>query len=198
MPDKKISEMTAASAYTGTNEFYEIVQGGNTRQGSHALLKSYFDTLYGPAVKYAKYTDTKSAGTAAGTFTSGSFATRVINTEDSDSGNIGTLSGNQITLQAGTYRLAASAPAFVCDKHQTKWRNVTDGADVLIGTPEEATSASSVQTRSFICGEFTIAGAKAFEVQHRCSTTRATDGLGRAANFGISEVYTIVEIWKVA
>lgn len=46
MADKKISEMTAASAYTGANEFYEIVQGGNTRQGSHALLKTYFDTLY--------------------------------------------------------------------------------------------------------------------------------------------------------
>lgn len=46
MADKKISEMTVASAYTGANEFYEIVQGGNTRQGSHALLKTYFDTLY--------------------------------------------------------------------------------------------------------------------------------------------------------
>jgi hypothetical protein len=41
MADKKISEMTAASAYTGTNEFYEMVQGGNTRQGSHALLKRH-------------------------------------------------------------------------------------------------------------------------------------------------------------
>lgn len=48
MADKKISEMTAASAYTGANEFYEIVQGGNTRQGSHDLLKDYLDTLYLP------------------------------------------------------------------------------------------------------------------------------------------------------
>lgn len=48
MADKKISEMTAASAYTGANEFYEIVQGGNTRQGSHDLLKDYLDTLYAP------------------------------------------------------------------------------------------------------------------------------------------------------
>lgn len=67
MADKKISEMAAASAYTGANEFYEIVQGGNTRQGSHALLKTYLDTLYSPAVAiwsahtYAGYgsTDTK-------------------------------------------------------------------------------------------------------------------------------------------
>lgn len=50
MARKKISEMTAASAYTGANEFYEIVQGGNTRQGSHALLKAYFDTLYSPTL----------------------------------------------------------------------------------------------------------------------------------------------------
>lgn len=48
MARKKISDMTAASAYTGSNEFYELVQGGNTRKGSHALLKTYFDTLYAP------------------------------------------------------------------------------------------------------------------------------------------------------
>ena len=46
MARKKISDMTAASAYTGSNEFYELVQGGSTRKGSHALLKTYFDTIY--------------------------------------------------------------------------------------------------------------------------------------------------------
>lgn len=50
MARKKISELTAASAYTGASEYYEVVQGGNSRQGSHALLKTYFDTLYAPAL----------------------------------------------------------------------------------------------------------------------------------------------------
>ena len=71
MADKKISEMTAASAYTGANEFYEIVQGGNTRQGSHELLKTYLDTLYAPAVATASYY----ANTMAG---NGSTANRIV------------------------------------------------------------------------------------------------------------------------
>jgi len=64
MADKKISGMTAASAYTGANEFYEIVQGGNTRQGSHALLKAYFDTLYAPTASYYANTMTGHGSTA--------------------------------------------------------------------------------------------------------------------------------------
>lgn len=70
MADKKISEMTAASAYTGANEFYEMVQGGNTRQGSHELLKTYLDTLYAPVVTTASYY----ANTMAG---NGSTATKI-------------------------------------------------------------------------------------------------------------------------
>lgn len=66
MADKKISEMTAASAYTGANEFYEIVQGGNTRQGSHDLLKDYLDTLYPAKKTYitAQATPTRVTGAA--------------------------------------------------------------------------------------------------------------------------------------
>lgn len=62
MARKKISAMTAASAYTGSNEFYELVQGGNTRQGSHALLKAYFDTLYTAAIVRAEWRADTHAG----------------------------------------------------------------------------------------------------------------------------------------
>lgn len=71
MARKKISAMTAASAYTGSNEFYELVQGGNTRQGSHALLKTYFDTLYAPVISRASWF----AHTAGGV---GSTATKIL------------------------------------------------------------------------------------------------------------------------
>ena len=42
----------------------------------------------------------------------------------------------------------------------------------------------------------TIAGSKAFSIEHRCGTT-AANGLGYAANFG-TEQYTTVEIYKEA
>lgn len=199
MARKKISGMTAASAYTGSNEFYELVQGGNTRQGSHALLKTYFDTLYGPAVEYAKLSEVQTANTNGGTFDQGAWRTRTLNTEDTDSGGIVSRSGNAFTLQAGTYRIRAAAPAYGVDRHKAKLRNTTDSEDTIIGTTEFAgTAGGTPQTWSVIVGEFSIASAKTFEVQHRCASSVSGNGFGVGANLGVSEVYTIVELWKVA
>lgn len=149
------------------------------------------------ALRYAKLSDTKSAGTAGGTFGSGSWQTRTLNTEDSDASGIVTPSANQFTLQAGTYRIRASAPGFGVELHKAKLRNVTDSVDTLIGTSERSGYGDSTQTFSIIEGEFTIAGTKTFEVQHQCSSSLVTNGFGYPSNFGVSEVYTIVEIWKV-
>jgi hypothetical protein len=51
---------------------------------------------------------------------------------------------------------------------------------------------------SIISGRFTIASQKVFEVQHRCSATRNTDGFGTACSFDEVEVYTIAKFRKVA
>jgi len=165
-----------------------------------ATLKTYFDTLYRPITynQYAKLSDTQAAGTSGGTLNSGSWVTRVLNTEDNDSDGIVSISSNQFTLQAGTYRISASAPAYAVGRHQAKLRNTSDGVDTLIGTSEFANQTYTMATHSFVRGVFTIASAKNFEIQHQVSVTRTTDGGGLAANFGVSEVYTIVEIWKLS
>lgn len=196
MARKKISAMTAASAYTGSNEFYELVQGGNTRQGSHALLKTYFDTLYAPPVKYARLSDVKSASTDGGTFTSGAWQTRTLNTEvDADS--IVTLSGNQFTLGAGTYRIAAIAPACAVEVHQARLQNITDGTTTLLGQSAYSRSPAFVQVNAVVVGEFTIAGTKTFELQHRCHATATTSGFGVGVAWGDNE-FSVVELWKTA
>jgi hypothetical protein len=109
-----------------------------------------------------------------------------------DSGGYASLSAGQVTLAAGTYRLRGSAPAFAVGGHQARWQNVSDGVTVLIGSVEYA---DTVQTRSIVAGRFTISASKTFELQHRCETTRATDGFGVAGNFD-TEVYAEVELWR--
>lgn len=146
---------------------------------------------------YLEYRDEKAAGTDGGTCTSGSFATRTINTEVSDAGGYGALSANQITLTAGTYEVWASAPALVVDNHQARLRNVTDGTTVIVGSSAYSGSGNTNATTSIVTGRFTIGASKALEIQHRCQTTKATNGYGDAANFGEVEVYTIVRFWKV-
>jgi hypothetical protein len=147
---------------------------------------------------YILISDQKSANTDGGSFTSGAWRTRTLNTEVSDSGNHASVASNQITLAAGTYRVRASAPGKQCNGHMVKLYNITNSVDILLGTSMFAGSGSTGENRSEVVGEFTIAAPKVIELQHRCETTRNTDGFGGPANIGETETYAIVELVKVA
>ena len=147
--------------------------------------------------EYIKLSETQAANTQGGTFTSGAWRTRTLNTEDSDTGSHSSLSSNQFTLDAGTYLIRAEAPAYNCDVHKTKLYNITDTADEIIGSSNTSANGTFVLNHSKVVGLFTIAASKVFEIQHQCSTTHATSGLGIATNMVVSEIYTVVELWKV-
>jgi len=141
--------------------------------------------------------DQKAQNTVGGTFTSGAWRTRDLNTEVVDTGSNCTLSSNQFTLLAGTYRIQAYVPAAYVRQHQARLRNITDSTTTVEGTSEYTTSsdADATTTKSIIEGRFTIASSKAFEIQHQCGVTLATNGFGAPANFG-TEIYTTVRLEK--
>jgi len=149
--------------------------------------------------QYTVLQDVKSSGVGGGSFTSGSFVTRVLNTVQIDQIGI-TLSSNQFILPAGTYVINASAPAVAVNFHKTALYNVTDAAYTFYGTSEYTSSSSSyATTRSHCNGVFTIAGTKTFELRHRCSTTNAgTGALGNPNSFGVSEIYAEVQLCRIA
>ncbi len=139
------------------------------------------------------------SGTEGGTFTSGAWQTRVLNTVLTNEIGGASLSSNQITLPAGTYWIEASAPAYKTDTHKAKLRNTTDASDALIGTSATAAAADGVSSRSFVVGRLSITAEKVFELQHRANTTAATRGFGQGnAAFGVVEVYADIKIWKIA
>jgi len=140
--------------------------------------------------------DEKASGTSGGGFTSGSFVTRTLNTSMTNEISGASLSSNQIILPSGTYFIYARAPAFSVDRHKIKLRNVTDSSDTLIGS--STFCATNVSGDGWIIGRFTIASSKTFEIQNRCETTKAIEGLGVAQGFSVVEVYADVQIWKVA
>ena len=144
--------------------------------------------------------DEKANATAGGTFTSGAWQTRTLNTSLTNEISGASLSSNQIILPAGTYFIYASLPAMHVNNHKAKLTNVTDSSDTLIGTNDYAGSTNTgyVNTNSLIKGRFTIASQKTFEIQHRCATTLAGEGFGTGTSFGVVEVFTDVQIWKVA
>jgi hypothetical protein len=148
--------------------------------------------------KYSRIIDSKASGTQGGTFTAGAWRTRVLNTETTDGIGI-TLASNRFTLPAGTYIIRAEAPGYVVDGHMAALYNYSDSSYVLYGTSENSSVDDRIVTKSVVTGQFTIASAKTFELRHYCDATRADNGFGTTFGLtGVSETFTVVELWKVA
>lgn len=148
---------------------------------------------------YACFADERANGTQGGTFTSGAWRTRPLQTERTDSNNIATIAGDNITLQAGTYRFRAWAIANGVDAHQVRFRKTSSGgATIAYGTTAKAPAATVVSTISMVEGGFTIAAPETFSLEHSCETTKAGTGFGDPAGFGGVEVYAVVEIFRRA
>lgn len=198
------AETNANNTFTGNNAF----SGDNDFSGGTMTLDSATIALFATAAQGAKadtalqnynspflhLQDQKTSGTAGGTFTSGAWQTRTLNTEVIDT--IGsTLSSNQFTLPAGTYYLEAVCPTLNTNSSQARLQNVSDSVTTLLG--QNSVTGTTAGGVAIVNGQFTIATTKTFEIQHRCSTTRATDGFGYASGWGV-EVYAEVRVWKVA
>lgn len=149
-------------------------------------------------VSYAIICDEKANNTDGGSFTSGDWRTRDLNTEIADPDSIVTISSNQFTLGAGTYLIEGSAPAYHLNSHQLRLYNVTDTSVVESGQNAYATEGDNVQTHAFITARLTITASKTFELQHRSSVTKTSNGFGIKFSFGTTMKYALVKIFKEA
>lgn len=163
-----------------------------------ALRVAQAVAVLAPAQTHIHVRDEKAANTAGGGFTSGADRTRTLNTTVTNTISGASLSSDQVTLPAGTYRVTGSVPGYGCGTHRAWLYNVTDTTTALLGSSEDQ-GGTITQTRSFVSGLVTIASSKVFELRHRCSTTRGTDGMGRPVNFNsANEVYADLLITKVS
>jgi hypothetical protein len=163
---------------------YEIYHQGNPPPSQSVLLVR----------------DQKASGTAGGTFTSGAWRTRDLNTVLTNEIAGASLASNQIVLPAGTYDVRAFAVADRPRASQLRLRNVTDGTDLAIGVGQHDTvpyGDSGDAAAAHLDGRFVLAGTRTIELQHRCSVTRTTTGFGRPVSFDTPEVYALVRIVKV-
>ena len=191
----KLSPRTGAGTVTlGTSGDSYTIPAGVTLTNAGTLTNSGTASGFGLFTSYAIIADQKAQNTAGGTFTSGAWRTRDLNTEIADPDGIVSISANQFTLAAGTYLIKWTAPSYYAQNNQTRLYNVTDTAEVEVGMNiydyhSSVPSAGSART--------TITGSKAFTIEHRSYATYATSGLGVAGNF-TTEQYCTVEIFKEA
>jgi len=191
-----------APAAAGSNTITLPTSNGSANQylanGSTAGELT-FVTPPGSFTSYAIICDQKAHDANGGTFTSGAFRTRDLNTELADPDSIVSISSNQFTLGAGNYLIDASAPVYRTDRHITRLQNITDSSTVTWGTAEYADASNNVANRSFLVARVSLTGSTTFELQHRADTTNSTQGFGVSSSFtGTNSIYAIVKIYKEA
>ncbi len=148
------------------------------------------------AKPYILLHDSKPTGTYSGTFTAGSWQKRTC-TESIDTHNLCSVASSVITLQAGTYDLMAFATSFHCRRHRLRLQNTSDASTTLIGVNNYNTDGQDNASYSNVHGRFTITAEKNFELQHYCTLTKTTNGLGVKTNTAEDEVFLLAEFRKV-
>lgn len=162
---------------------------------------SNFDRI--PLVAYLK--DAKTKNTGGGTFLSGAWKVRLLNTLTGDTSFISLTNGtlgtdgtaDTFTLQAGTYRINCEAPAYVVGTHQTRLYNSTAGTVVSLGSSHQAGVGDSTTNFSTVKGIVTVTAPTNFQLQHYTTTGGSGVGFGIAANIDV-EVYSQCEVEKLA
>ncbi len=175
------------------------VGGINDGAIAHADLADSTKPLF---TSYAIICDQKSGGTDGGTFTSGSWQDRDLNTEIADPDGIVSINSTDktFTLGVGTYLIEWYAPGMRCQNHQSRLYDVTAGAAGQYGRTAYADKDSDGdQTDSIGYSRVTISGSdNVYKIQHHCSVTETNIGFGvDSASDGV-EIYTVVKIWKEA
>lgn len=193
MADSKVSALAAVTTIADADDLYVAVSGASNRiTGANAR--------FALRPRYAKIVDQKAEGVNGGTFTSGAWRTRDLNTIQWDADSLVTVAANQITLDAGTYECRIHAPSYAVSRNRIRLRNVTDSTTVLTSASGQH-CGSPASSDVWIFNRFTIAASKALEVQHICQNTSTTFGFGvslgdTVAGAGV-EVYTEAEFWLI-
>jgi len=146
---------------------------------------------------YAVIEDQKTSGTNGGTFTSGDWRTRDLNTEVTDPDGIVSISANQFTLAAGSYLIKWFATAKDVNSHKSALYDITGTAYIDYGSTEDTHDTITITNKSIGSTRVTPSGSNVYEIRHQCETTDTDEGFGKATGWAV-ESYCLVEIYKEA
>jgi hypothetical protein len=137
------------------------------------------------------------SGTNAGTFTNGAFRIRTLNTIVSSSADTSvTLASNVMTFTPGNYYIEISVPSYKCGSVLATLNNSSNSAVIATSTSANSHITSPSTVYNIITTFLNVTVTTGYNVQHRCTTTTATNGFGIATGFGV-ETYTTVSITQI-
>jgi hypothetical protein len=174
---------------------------GQTAWGSGDVVRASLPFFTPPGTARVLIEDQKTSGTPGGTFTTGAWQPRDLNTEVLDTHGLASVTSNQITLLMGgatsrTWGFEIRCPGNRVGRHQARLWNDTTSAEIKVGTSTYSDPDDDyAQTESVIKGQVTITEDTTFEIQHQCEFTYASQGFGVECDFGATEIYTTAEFW---
>ena len=179
-----------------------IVTATNVSVGSSVTATNFFGSganltgiTAGLFSSYAIISHEKANNTNGSSLSTGNYSTREINSEVADPDGIVTVSGNQFTLQAGSYLIDSMSIIHRGNQSQSRLYNATDSSVVQYGMSVHSSDGNSGNVLSPVVARVTIGSAKAFEIQSRVSNSDGENS-GLANNFGNTQFYTIIKIFK--
>jgi hypothetical protein len=192
--------VTRDAAFGGSNK---VLAEGQLCYIEASNIVQYYDgaawATVGPSTsQFATFNETQANNTDGGASVATTFTTRVLNTTVVNDITGCSLATNQVTLPTGSYVVTVLSPFRNTNLTKIRLFNVTDSTNTAIGQNTNMDSGGAVGGVATLQAQFTIAASKAFAVQYYCQSAVATFGLGRAINAGTSEVYTTIQIQKIA
>lgn len=160
------------------------------------VFSAYSGAVAAAPVGYALISDQKANGTSGGSYTSGSRQTRDLNTSEID--NIGvTILSNQVTIPAGTYFIRAACVAEISGSGAVArvWLyDATNAVDLIEGVNTNVETQEPCRAM----GYFVAATEIDIELQHRITSSGGATALGNASSLSNPEIYSRLELYKVA
>ena len=182
----------------GTVGFYFYNGSGWDTLGGATTVTNISNVTNVTSSGIAVIRDEKASSTDGGTFTSGSWQQRDLNSLTGDVSFV-SLGTNDFTLDSGIYVITATAPAYDVQDHQARIYNSTSALSVAVGSMgfSNANGGAGANTESNLVTVVQVgASGETFRIEHRCSATVTTDGFGIGAPWGVS-VFTQVKIEKL-
>lgn len=157
------------------------------------MARTLLKTILAPQIAYLS--EQQPSGTAGGTSIATTWTTRTLNTLVDTTAIVTSLTSNQFTLSAGTYRISAVSTFYTANNVKIRIRNITDNTTAIVG--QTVVGSTSTYPLASLDGEIVISSSKTFALQYYVQAGTATLGLGQPVSSGEMEIYSQLAITKI-
>jgi len=184
----------------GANNVLKVASNGDgtwTSVELNTMSDAHIDVAVPTADKNWVFNDTKANAVQGGTNVANAWTTRAITNTVADDGAEVQRTGNELTLEQGSYLVRAEATFYLTEFTRMRLYNVTDAA-VEFSSLNASAHADNTITVS-LNGVVTVPTAsKTYRIEYHCTRAQDLTGLGRANGTGDAEVYAVVHVVKFA